>query len=98
MRDKIKEIVRKTLRGWNLFEKDWEIHFGYDCIGISILRKDWELYPEDIIALGHSLKTDVRWINSEDGNLVIGYDITKFIVDEFGGFKEYNIWFESLNE
>ena len=99
MRDKIKGIVKRTLRSWNLFEDDWNIGFGYDCIIIEIVKKGRELYPEDIITLARSLKTDINWVAVSDyGNLVIGYDISNFIVDEFGGFEEYNIWFESLNE
>lgn len=98
MRGKITGIIRRALRSWNFGEEDWRVCFGYDCIEIEINKKG-ELYPKDIIGLGDCLKTDIYWIRvSDDGNLVVGYDISNFIIGVFGGFKEYNHWFESLNE
>lgn len=89
MRYKIKTIVNK------IFKEPYyktELHFGYDCVGVELIRclNEKEILLSEVEELKTQLDTEICWIRiSDEGNFILGYDISNMILSEFGNWKNY---------
>ena len=92
MHDKINSIIGEHFARINIEEYNWDCYFGYDCIEIS-LNIEWGLSTSVITSLEKKLKTELSWINIKDNNLIIGFDISNMIIEEFGTWEEYEPYY-----
>lgn len=81
MREKIEQIIHNYMDFYN-------IKYGYDCIGITIINAT---IPLDIIeSIKQDLNCELVWFRVVNGNLMISYDISNFILNWFGSWDKYD--------
>lgn len=86
-RDKIRNKVNEILKG-NFTQDDYKIHFGYDCVDIELFH---QIFTDKVRELEKYFGADVTLIYvNEDGNLVLMYDVSDFVLDEYGSWKIYD--------
>lgn len=90
-RNKIRNEVGEIFKG--IFTpEDYVIHFGYDCIDIELRGK--EIYTDLIRKLEEYFGAESTLIHVMNvdgkGNIVLMYDVSKFILDEYGSWKAYD--------
>lgn len=90
MRDKILQDIKKRFKKTR-WENNHEIFFGYDCLAIEFTEKGVLVTSDLIDELKSILKTNLAWASiSEDGNLLLSFDITDYILEEFGYWERYD--------
>ena len=91
MRDELKEIVTGHFSNTNRTVS--EIDFGYDCMNVTVECDEVfdSVSVDELITLQRILKSDLSPSvkADENGNIVVGYDITEMILEEFGDWKSY---------
>ena len=87
MREQIEDIVNKVM------PCDYNIIYGYDCIGIEIMAKEVGGYIIEV--LKNDFKTEIVWIRvNKNGNLVLCYDISKMILEWFDNWGRYEKYYD----
>lgn len=90
-RNKIRNGLGEIFKG--IFTpEDYVIHFGYDCINIEL--RDKSIYSDLIRKMENYFGVDstliyVIHVNGK-GQIVLQYDVSKFILDEYGSWEVYD--------
>lgn len=88
-RENIRDKVNEILKG--LFTpEEYVIHFGYDCVNIELYN---QIYTSTIREFEDYFGTDSTLIYAMNvngkGNIVLMYDVSEFIIEEYGSWSVY---------